>query len=156
MLNEIKRFLQQHLDLESSTNPDEDLVIASVAFCLEMVIFDELSDFPEGTFILTLVKNSFSLNDSEALALIADVEQQCKRTSNFLQFSTRLNNSCSLDEKIQLVKSLWKIALSETPYNAQIEYFVRKIASALLISHADFFMAKSRETFQTATPDMVD
>ena len=51
---------------------------------------------------------------------------------------------CSLEQKRQLVESLWRIAFADAELAAHEEYLVRKIAGQLGLSTADLVETKVR------------
>lgn len=58
MLNQIKRFFEQHLSLPTPDNGSEEqqLRLASVALFMEMLQMDDVEDQKEHALILSMVK----------------------------------------------------------------------------------------------------
>ena len=50
----------------------------------------------------------------------------------------------SLEQKIGLIESLWKIAFIDGVLDMDEEYLVRKIADLLYVPHTAFILAKNR------------
>ncbi len=145
MLNQIKLFFEQHLALPASEKPiEEQLQLASVALFMEMIVMDEEGETKERELISSLVQKSFSLTAEQAEALIATAEQQREQANDYYQFTSLINKNCSLDQKIQLIESLWRIAFVDGKLGAQEEYLVRKLADLLYVPHIDFIMTKNR------------
>ncbi|MGD0958415.1 MAG: TerB family tellurite resistance protein [Methylomonas sp.] len=145
MLNQIKLFFEQHLALpgaEKST--EEQLQLASVALFMEMMVMDEIVDKKERGLILSMVQKNFSLTAERAEVLMAAAEEQRKQATDYYQFTSLINKSCSLDQKVRLIESLWRIAYADGKLDPQEEYLVRKIANLLYVPHVDFIMSKNR------------
>ncbi|NOT84290.1 MAG: TerB family tellurite resistance protein [Methylococcaceae bacterium] len=149
MLNEIKQFLEQHLTFTTAEDTETQLKLASIALFIEMIIIDGKDDPTERELVLSMVKKSFSLTEEQAIPLIADAEQQRKQATDYFEFTSLINNQCRLEQKIQLIESLWRIAFIDGVLDPQEEYLVRKIANLLHVPHADFILAKNR----VSTPD---
>jgi uncharacterized tellurite resistance protein B-like protein len=60
-----------------------------------------------------------------------------------LNLPSLINRQCSLEQKIQFIESLWRIAFIDGVLDPQEEYLVRKIANLLHVSHADFIQTKN-------------
>ena len=145
MLNQIQHFLEQQLTFFSAEEDTEaQLKRASIALLLEMIIIDDKDEPVERELVLSIVKKSFSLSDVQATTLIASAEQQRKQATDYFEFTSLINKQCSLEQKIQLIESLWRIAFIDGVLDPQEEYLVRKIANLLYVPHVDFILAKNR------------
>ena len=145
MLNQIKLFLENHLTLtDSEDKTEEQLRLASVSLFMEMLRIDDKYEPQDRELILRLVQKNFSLNAEQASSLIESAEQQSKQATDYFQFTSLINKQCTLEQKISLIESLWKIAYSGGILDPEEEYLVRKIADLLYVPHVDFIMAKYR------------
>ena len=145
MLNQIKLFFDEHMKLsapeESST---EKLQVACAALFLEMMIMDDEVKVQEQEAILSLMQQHFSLSSEQAASLLELAEQQRKQAIDYYQFTSLINKAYSMEQKIQLVESLWKIAYIDGVLDMHEEYLVRKIADLLFVPHTAFIMTKNR------------
>ncbi|PPK74240.1 putative tellurite resistance protein B-like protein [Methylobacter tundripaludum] len=145
MLNQIKLFFTQHIALSASENTlEEKLQLAIVVLFLEMMYMDDKVDPKEQDVILSLVHQNFSLTAEQATSLIELAEQQRKQATDYFQFTSLINKEYSLEQKVRLIESLWKIAFIDGVLNMNEEYLVRKIADLLHVPHTAFIMAKNR------------
>lgn len=145
MLNQIKLFFEQHLALSAPEDKSEGkLQLAAIALFLEMMAMDDKVTPKEQEAILALIQQNFSLTDGQATALITLAEQQRQQATDYFQFTSLINKTYSLEQKIQLIESLWKIAFIDGVLDIQEEYLVRKIADLLHVPHAAFIMAKNK------------
>ncbi|WP_394754058.1 TerB family tellurite resistance protein [Crenothrix sp.] len=145
MFNQIKLFFDQHLALsEPAEITEEKLQLAAVALFLEMMIIDDKVDPKEQALIFSLIQKNFSLTAEQASSLMALAEQQRKQATDYFQFTSLINKEYSLEQKIKLIESLWKIAFIDGVLDMNEEYLVRKIADLLYVPHADFIMAKNQ------------
>jgi uncharacterized tellurite resistance protein B-like protein len=59
-------------------------------------------------------------------------------------FNSLINKEYSLDQKVRLIESLWRIAFIDGVLDMNEEYLVRKIADILHVPHTAFILAKNR------------
>ena len=145
MINQIKLFFEQHLTLLSpGDNAEKTLQLAAAALFLEMMIMDNHCEPKEQEVILSLIQKNFSLTSEQAASLLDLAEQQRKQATDYFQFTSLINKTYSLEQKIHLIESLWKIAFIDNVLDVQEEYFVRKIAELLHVPHSAFILAKDR------------
>ena len=145
MINQIKLFFEQHLALLApEDNVEETLQLAAAALFLEMMTMDDEIGPKEQEVILSLIQQNFSLKVEQATLLMELAEQQIKQATDYFQFTSLINKTYSLEQKIHMIESLWKIAFIDNVLDAQEEYFVRKIAELLHVPHSAFILAKER------------
>ena len=59
-------------------------------------------------------------------------------------FYSLINKSYSLEQKVELIESLWKVAFVDGDLDMHEEYLVRKIADLLYVPHASLMKTKHR------------
>lgn len=145
MINQIKLFFEQHLALSAPEDSSEEkLQIATVVLFLEMMYMDDKVEPEEQEIILSLIHQNFSLTTEQTTSLLELAEQQRKQATDYFQFTSLINKEYSLEQKVRLIESLWKIAFIDGKLDMDEEYLVRKIADLLHIPHTAFIMAKNR------------
>jgi uncharacterized tellurite resistance protein B-like protein len=145
MFNQIKLFFERHLALSSPEDTlEQKLQLATAALFLEMMSMDDNVDPKEQEIILSLIQQNFSLTAEQATSLIELAEQQRRLATDYFQFTSLINKEYSLEQKVRLIESLWKIAFIDGVLDMNEEYLVRKIADLLHVSHTAFILAKNR------------
>lgn len=145
MLDQIKLFFDEHMKLPAPEEPSEEkLQIACAALLLEMVTMDDKIEVIEQETVLELVQQSFSLTLEQATGLFDMAEEQRNQAVDYYQFTSLINKSYSLEQKIELIESLWKVAFVDGNLDMHEEYLARKIADLLYVPHASFMKAKHR------------
>jgi uncharacterized tellurite resistance protein B-like protein len=145
MINQIKLFFEQHLALSAPEDSSEEkLQIATVVLFLEMMYMDDKVEPEEQEIILSLIHQNFSLTAEQTTSLLELAEQQRKQATDYFQFTSLINKEYSLEQKVRLIESLWKIAFIDGKLDMDEEYLVRKIADLLHVPHTAFIMAKNR------------
>jgi uncharacterized tellurite resistance protein B-like protein len=145
MLNQIKLFFEQHLALSGPEDSlEEKLQIATVALFLEMMYMDDKVESEEQEIILSLIHQNFALTDEQTTSLVEIAEQKRKQATDYFEFTYLINKEYSLEQKVRLIESLWKIAFIDGVLDMNEEYLVRKIADLLHVPHTAFILAKIR------------
>ena len=145
MLDQIKFFYQQYLALSAPEDSSEvKLQLATAALYLEMMHIGDALDSKEHEIILALIQQNYSLTDEQTTALMALAEQQRTQAVDYFQFTSLINKEYSLEQKVHLIESLWKIAFVDGVLDMNEEYLVRKIADLLHVPHTAFIMTKNR------------
>ncbi len=111
---------------------------------LEMMNMDDKVEAVEQDIIFSLIHQNFSLSTEQTTSLLALAEQQRKQATDYFQFTSLINKGYSLEQKVGLIESLWKIAFIDGVLDMNEEYLVRKIADLLYVPHTAFIMAKNR------------
>lgn len=120
------------------------LQLAAAALFLEMMTMDDKIAPEEHEKILCLIQQNFSLPTDQAVSLLELAEQQRKQSTDYYEFTSLINKSYSLEQKIQVVEALWKIAFIDNTLDFQEEYLVRKIARLLHVPDSALVMARER------------
>ena len=123
---------------------EEKLQLATVVLFLEMMNMDDKVEAVEQDIIFSLIHQNFSLSAEQTTSLLALAEQQRKQATDYFQFTSLINKGYSLEQKVGLIESLWKIAFIDGVLDMNEEYLVRKIADLLYVPHTAFIMAKNR------------
>ena len=145
MLYQIKHFLKQHLVLsEQETSEEDRLQLASVALLLEIMDANNQDHTKERKLILSLVQKSYSLTAEQSEALIARSEKRRQEATDYFQFTSLINKNCTLEQKIELIESLWRVTWADCKIDPLEEYLVRKFAELLYVPHIAFIKAKNR------------
>jgi uncharacterized tellurite resistance protein B-like protein len=84
------------------------------------------------------------LTAEQTTLLLALADQQRKQATDYFQFTSLINKEYSVEQKVGLIESLWKIAFVDGVLDIDEEYLVRKIANLLYVPHSAFIMAKNR------------
>lgn len=143
MLKKITLFFDQHMALPSSSQIEEEkLHLACAALFIEMMYMDDKVHSEEHKVILDHVKDAFSLSSEEASSLLELATQARKQTTDYYQFTSLINKKFTQQQKITLIRTLWKIAYADGELDIYEEHMVRKMADLLHVPHLEFIKAK--------------
>ena len=143
MLNQIKLFFEQHIALPAPDQvTEENLHLACAALFVEMMYMDDKTRAEEQGMILKSVSDIFSLSVEEANTLISLATQQRKQATDYYQFTSLINRGFTQEQKITLIKTLWKIAYADGELDMYEENMVRKMADLVHVPHLEFIKTK--------------
>jgi uncharacterized tellurite resistance protein B-like protein len=121
-----------------------DVRIAACALFLEMARADgEFSD-EERRRILASLKNEYHLSEGDALELIQATDQELGQSIDLWQFTKRINQRYSDEEKISIIRMLWKIVYADGTLDKHERYLVHKLSGLLRLGHKELIDAKLR------------
>ncbi len=122
----------------------EETQIAACALFLEMARADgEFSD-EERSRILATLKNDYELSTADADALLKATDQELEQSIDLWQFTKRINQSHSHEQKLGIIHMLWKIVYVDGTLDQHERYLVHKLSKLLRLSHQELIDAKLR------------
>lgn len=147
MFKSIKDFFETQLLKGKQANTDTNtpsLELAAAVLMLEISLADSTIQEAERKVIEEALQNSFSLSEHDASTLIALAEQEVDHAVSLHDFTTLINRVLSREDRTNIVELLWKVAFADAVLDKYEEYFIRKIADLLYVSHSDYIRAKHR------------
>jgi len=147
MLELIKQFYEKNIASAGPTGAavsERALQIATAALLIEMMRIDDAIKDEEHDVVIRSICERFTLSDEEARDVIAMAEEQVKQATDDYQFTSLINKSFDLEQKTQVIESLWRVAFADQQLDRYEEYLVRKLAELLYVPHSAFIAAKNR------------
>ncbi|MDO6563668.1 TerB family tellurite resistance protein [Amphritea sp. 1_MG-2023] len=145
MIAKLKSFLAAFLpETDADENPQALLSLASAALMVEVLISDYERKPEENDTLIDVLKNTFSLNQATAQALLTQAEKAQHDATDYFRFTSQINELCKPDEKVTLIENLWRVAYADGELHHYEEHVIRRIADLIHVSHRDFINAKLR------------
>ncbi|MFQ5659677.1 MAG: TerB family tellurite resistance protein [Gammaproteobacteria bacterium] len=145
MFSTLKEFIEARLFKADNTAADTPgLELAAAVLMLEISLADSHIQADERKIIEEAMQNRFHLPQEEIQSLIDLAEKEVDHAVSLYEFTTSINRALSRDERVKIVELLWKVAFADAVLDKYEEYFVRKIADLLHVSHKDFIRAKHK------------
>ncbi len=143
MLNKLKLFFENNIALtDSGQSTEQRLHIACAALFIEMIHMDNKEHPQERTVLHTQLQRLFSISAEQASSLIELASAERAQMTDYFQFTSLINKQFSLEQKSQLIKTLWQIAYADGELDAHEEFLVRKMADLLHVPHLEFIKTK--------------
>lgn len=138
MKHTIKRFFNRLSDgdKKGATNRDDrNVQVAACALFLEMAHLDDTFTDAETAIILSILKDKYKLSDDHADQLLDEARRELQNSIDLWQFAKLINENFSVDEKLQVIRTLWEIVFVDGKMDRYENYLMHKVATLLRISH---------------------
>lgn len=143
MIKNIKNYFEDLFqNNEEQTQQKHTVELASAALMIEISLADDHIDEDERRMIDKLLRDSFDLGQNEINELIEMAEKEVDHAVSLYEFTRLLNDSLSMPDKINIIKNLWHVAYADSILDKYEEYYIRKVADLLYISHSDYIQSK--------------
>lgn len=147
MIERIKHYFDQLISESasgSSTVTEEVYRVAAAALMTEVIASDYKTQPEEEAALFNIVKQQFGLDDSEADQLLKQAKIANDESTDYFQFTSKINDFCSPEQKIALIESLWRVAFADKKLHHYEEHVIRRVADLIYVPHIDFISTKLR------------
>ena len=124
------------------TTREHTLELCAAVLMLEIALADSGIDDDELNVIENVMSNHFKLNEDEAQEIIEHARSEVDHAISLHDFTRIVNNELDVNEKAKVIELLWHVAVADNIVDKYEEYFIRKIADLLYVSHSDYIKAK--------------
>lgn len=143
MLNRINDFINNLLSADEDTaNNQHSVEIACAVLLCEVMRADNAFTDSEQEKLSVIVAKQFSLSDQEVSTVLEQAFALSENANDFYQFTSRLNQHYTLDERIEIVTLLWQVAYADGELASIEEHIIRKIADLLHLRHSEYIATK--------------
>ena len=147
MLDALKQFFgKNNTDNagEAKEGREHRIRVATCALFLEMARIDEVFTTDEMDTILTILKEKYGLSVEHATALIAEADRELAESVDLWQFAELINRNYSVDEKIEIIETLWQMVFVDGKMDRYEHYLMNKLKNLLRLSQKQLIDAKLR------------
>ena len=142
MLSKINVFFQS-LGEESNQQVSEiSLEIACSVLLCEVMLADGQLDASEQNKLSTILSKKFQLSNEEVKDIIQRSLTICENATDFYQFTSKINDNYSTEQRIAMLELLWKVAYADGELASIEEHIIRKIADLLHLRHSEYIQTK--------------
>ncbi|MDO6487872.1 TerB family tellurite resistance protein [Colwellia sp. 6_MG-2023] len=143
MFNKITDFFNNLLDTETNNAQAQlSIEIASAVLLCEVMRADGVFAESEQDTLSKILIKQFNLNEQEVSTVLQQALELSENASDFYQFTSKLNQHFSLDDRIEIVSLLWKVAYADGELASIEEHIIRKIADLLHLRHSEYIATK--------------
>src|SRR5437667_10875054 len=135
----MQRFKRREQQSEPKYDP---LRLATAAILLEIAYADGEFTPAEDGDVVGYLKQAFQLRDETAQELIAEAAELRGRTIDHFSLTNFIRKNATLAERIEIVKTMWRIVYSDRKLTDYENYLVRKLADLLGLEHHVMIEAK--------------
>jgi uncharacterized tellurite resistance protein B-like protein len=145
MIDLVRKFFGKSSEdevLDHNGQTAHDVRIATCAILLEMANIDGEFTEMERENIISILKKNFDVVDEYAEELIKESNEEVERSIDLWQFAKLINQSYSIEEKIQIIENVWEIVYADGRLDKHEDYLVHKLANLLRLDHKQLIEAK--------------
>lgn len=147
MIDIIKRFFANGSQTDEGGAGDgsaHDLRVATCALFLEIGRIDETFTQAELDTLLSILKERYGLSEENADALIREADRELENSVDYWQFANLINKNYSVEERIGIVETLWRIVFVDGKMDRYEHYLMNKLGRLLRLTHGQLIDAKMR------------
>ena len=128
---------------ETQKQPGHDPIrLSTAAVLLEIAHADGTFSPSEDGDVTAYLKRAFQLGDDETRELIDEAAELRANTIDHFALTNFIRKNASLAERIEIVKTMWRIVYSDKKLTDYENYLVRKLADLLGLEHRVMIDAK--------------
>jgi uncharacterized tellurite resistance protein B-like protein len=116
--------------------------LATAAILLDIGYADGTLSPSEDDGLLTYLKEKFSLTEEHARELVMAADQIRARQIDHYSLTNLIRKSSTLTERIEIVKTMWRMVYSDGKLTETENHLVRKLADLIGIEHHVMIDAK--------------
>jgi uncharacterized tellurite resistance protein B-like protein len=135
----IERFKPPAADKRADHDP---LRLATAAVLLDIAYADGTFTPAEDGNIVEYLRRTFQLDEASAQELIEAAAEIRSHTIDYFAITSYIRKSMSMEERINIVKTMWRMAYSDGRLTEYENYLVRKLSDLLGIEHHVMIEAK--------------
>lgn len=143
MLNKVSEFFKSlAVSNEDNAETNISIEIACAVLLCEVMRADHHFDNTEQQALKKLLSEKFDLSELEINEIITQALSQSDTTTDLFTYTSLINNTYQVEQKIILVKQLWQLALADGEIAAVEHHTIRKIADLLHLRHSEYVSTK--------------
>ena len=85
---------------------------------------------------------TYDISESEIQEIIEDAETTVDESTSLYGYTRIVNDEFGYEDKLNLLKNLWKVAYADGYLDKYEEHIIRKISDLIHISHSDYINIK--------------
>ena len=144
MIKSLKAYLDNFLQESSEDNisPQNKIELATAVLMIEISLADEKTGDEEYKIIKKILLEQFHSDKIKINELIRLAKDEVDHAISLHEFAETINKQLSAIDKVNIIKNLWRVAYADAYVHKYEEYYIRKIADLLHVSHADYIKTK--------------
>lgn len=143
MITKINAFFKNlNENLTIQKHDEISIEIACAVLLCEVMRADGYLDVQEQQELTSLLTSQFSLDKLEVADIVKQALDLSENATDFYQFTSKINQLYSIDERITIVKLLWELAYADGNLASIEEHIIRKIAGLLHLRDSEYIQTK--------------
>ena len=144
MIKKIKDLISNLSGKEEVAEPDKEsrLNNACAALLVEVAFADKDFDQKEKESLKISLLETYNLDEDAINEIILDADKSVEESTSLYSYTRIVNDEFEYDNKLDLLRNLWKVAFADGYLDKYEEHLLRKISDLIHISHSDYINIK--------------
>ena len=144
MIKKIKDLISNLSGKEEVAEPDKELRLnnACAALLVEVAFADKDFDQKEKESLKISLLETYNLDEDTINEIILDADKSVEESTSLYSYTRIVNDEFEYDNKLDLLRNLWKVAFADGYLDKYEEHLLRKISDLIHISHSDYINIK--------------
>lgn len=118
--------------------------LAAAVLLVEISLADSNLSADERKVLEEALARRFQLTAVDARTVLSLAEQEVDRAVSLFEYTRLINSEFTRKEREEIVQLLWEVAYADAVLDKHEEYYIRKIADLLHVSHPQLIKAKHK------------
>lgn len=123
---------------------EHSLQLATAVLLVEVMRADPEIGAAERQAVLAALREQFALTADESGRLLELAEGAARQATDFYAFTSRLNDSLSMEQKLRIVEHMWRVAYADGTLGAHENHVLWRVSDLLHVPHGAYVSAKMR------------
>ena len=144
MINKIKDLIPK-FGKEEEIQEESNLTLLNnscAALLVEIAFADKDFDETEKASLKQSLIEAYAIDESDIEEIIRDAEDTVSESTSLYGYTSIVNTEFQYEDKLKLLRNLWKIAYADGYLDKYEEHLLRKISDLIHISHSDYISIK--------------
>ena len=144
MINKIKDLITK-FGKEEEIQEDSNLTLLNnscAALLVEIAFADKDFDETEKASLKQSLIETYAIDESDIEEIIRDAEDTVSESTSLYGYTSIVNTEFQYEDKLKLLRNLWKIAYADGYLDKYEEHLLRKVSDLIHISHSDYINIK--------------
>ncbi len=143
MFRTLKALIDDALaSLDNGAVDIDPVPLAVAALLLEIARADANVDAAERSAVTAAIARFAALDAAALDALLSTAGEAVDSAVSFYDFTNVINERLTRAQKVELLEMLWRVAQADGRVDHYEEYYIRRLADLLHLSHGDFIRTK--------------
>jgi uncharacterized tellurite resistance protein B-like protein len=144
MINKIKDLITK-FGKEEEIQEESNLTLLNnscAALLVEIAFADKDFDETEKASLKQSLIETYAIDESVIEEIIRDAEDTVSESTSLYGYTSIVNTEFQYEDKLKLLRNLWKIAYADGYLDKYEEHLLRKVSDLIHISHSDYISIK--------------
>jgi uncharacterized tellurite resistance protein B-like protein len=127
---------------QSEESDKRNVRLAAAALLVETARADFTESEVEMRKLTQLLTTALELEEAEVRELVDAAQERVEDATSLYEFTRVINESCTLDRKLQLISAMWTVAYADGDIDKYEEHLIRNVADLIYVPHSNYIHCK--------------